>query len=216
MNGDGLLDVVVGNTYDDWNHRLAVFIVGPTYPGMEHNSLFVNDGHNRFTDASAAAGIENVSNMSGPGLTGAAFTWAIAMADLNRDGAIDILSADNQGGAPTDVSEERGYNRLYLNDGVGNFGEVTAAAGLNEFGGFMGLAFSDYNCDGLVDFFVTDLGSYLTGAASRWYFQQPDGTFDDPPLDPALTGSPFGWGTSAFDYDNDGDSDIVYVARSTC
>ena len=46
FDNNGYLDIVVGNTYDDWDHRLAVFVGGPTYPGMEHNYLFMNGGNN--------------------------------------------------------------------------------------------------------------------------------------------------------------------------
>ena len=108
------------------------------------------------------------------------------------------------------MTEERGWNRYFQNDGSGTFTDVTQDAGLAEVGGFMGLAFSDYNCDSNMDFFVTDLGSWVTGAPSRVYFGQGDGTFEDPPLNPALGATPFGWGASPLDYDNDGDADIIF------
>ncbi|MEM7584693.1 MAG: CRTAC1 family protein [Acidobacteriota bacterium] len=212
FNGDGLLDIVVGNSYDNWDHRLPIFIAGPTYEGMEHNQLFVNQGDNAFSDESAAAGLENVSNMSGPGLTGAAFTWAITSADYDQDGDVDILSFDNQGGSSLgDPVNERGYLRLYQNDGSGNFTEVTAAAGLAIIGGWMGGDFADFNCDGHLDFFATDLGNYIGAptAASRWFLGSADGSFTSPGIGD-LNRTPFGWGASVLDYDNDGDGDIVY------
>ncbi|MEM7482642.1 MAG: VCBS repeat-containing protein [Acidobacteriota bacterium] len=205
IDNDGLLDVVVANTYDNWNHRIPVFTIGPTYDGMEHNELYLNLGGNTFEDVSASSGIQNVSNMPD-----AAFSWAIAMVDIDLDGDQDIVSADNQGGAPQDASEERGYNRIFQNDGTGRFTDITLQVGLDIFGGWMGLDFGDLNCDGNLDFFSTNLG-YLGpgGQPSRWFFGNDDGTFSDPGVgDLAMT--PFGWGTSIFDYDNDGDSDIVY------
>lgn len=209
FNGDSLLDIVVANTYDDWSHRQTVFIVGPTYPGLEHNYLFLNNGGNAFTDASRASGLENVSNMSGPGLSGGAFTWALASADYDLDGDVDILFADNQGGGPSSPEENRGYLRLYNNDGNANFTEVTAAAGLNVVGGWMGLDFGDLNCDGNLDFFATDLGGYVAGANSRWFLSNGSGGFNDVNVGD-IVATPFGWGTSILDYDNDGDSDVVY------
>ncbi|MEM7052807.1 MAG: CRTAC1 family protein [Acidobacteriota bacterium] len=204
IDNDGYLDVVVANTYDTWDHRIPVFTIGPTYELMEHNELYRNRGDNTFEDVSASSGIEEVSNMPD-----AAFTWAIAMVDYDLDGDIDIVSADNQGGAPQDVSEERGYNRIFQNDGTGQFTDVTFEAGLNIFGGWMGLDFGDLNCDGSMDFFSTNLGYLGGGQPSRWFFGNPDGTFTDPGVgDLAMT--PFGWGVSIFDYDNDADSDIVY------
>src|SRR5690606_18543858 len=45
--------------------------------------------------------------------------------------------------------------------------------------------------------------------ASRYFLQQPDGTMiDSRDLQPDLH-APFCWGTSADDYDNDGDTDIL-------
>ncbi|MDY7095557.1 MAG: CRTAC1 family protein [Acidobacteriota bacterium] len=204
IDNDGLLDVVVANTYDDWTHRISVFRIGPTYEGMEHNYLFHNQGGNVFADVSASSGIENVSNMEG-----GAFTWAIAMVDYDQDGDIDIVSADNQGGAPQDRSEERGWNRIFQNDGTGQFTDVTIAAGMDIFGGWMGLDFSDLNCDGNLDFFATNLGYIGSGQPSRWFFGNDDGTFTDPGVGD-LVMTPFGWGVSFLDYENDGDADIVF------
>ena len=237
VNNDGLLDVVIANTYSGcpnppnldgdpfpcswdgqpgsapqsgWEHRHPVFAGPPlyttTYNLHEHNTLLVNLGNNQFTDDSAAAGIENVSHMSGPGLTGGAFTWAIAMWDYNLDGNADILSADNVGGSTIDA----GLLRLYEGDGSGNFVEVTPPGLDSDNGGWMGLSVADFNCDGLMDFFATDLGSYGGGApfTSQWWLQNPDGSFSGGVGD--LIRTPFGWGTSTLDYDNDGDADIIY------
>ncbi len=205
IDNDGYLDVVVGNSYDDWGQRIPTFL-NVEYPGLEHNTLLHNNGNDTFTDVSAASGIESVSNM-----TNAAFTWAIAMADLNQDGDPDILCADNQGGPATSYAEERGWLRLYDNDGSGNFTEITQASHLDVEGGWMGLSFGDLNCDGNMDFFATNLGDYIRpGAHSEWFFGQSDGTFTEPGLGPDIVADPFGWGTSIFDYDNDGDQDILY------
>ncbi len=202
FDADGLLDLVVANSYDDWSHRIPVF--SGTYSGYEHNKLFMNDGGNTFIDASATSGIEQVSNMSGPGLSGAAFTWALTTADHDLDGDVDILFADNQGAAAISA----GLLRLYENDGTGIFTEVTADAGLDgTTGGWMGADFADYNCDGYSDFFATDLG-YL-GGSSRWWLGNADGTYTDSGAG-NLQRTPFGWGISNLDYDNDGDSDLVY------
>ncbi|MEM7282729.1 MAG: CRTAC1 family protein, partial [Pseudomonadota bacterium] len=74
---------------------------------------------------------------------------------------------------------------------------------------------------GTLDAFVSNTGDYfeaflgipgsgLGGQTSRHFFQNLDGTWTDSGVDPNLA-SVFGWGTAAFDYDNDGDTDIAYV-----
>lgn len=203
FDNDGFLDIVVGNTYDDWGHRIPVFR-NVEYPGLEHNYVFRNNGDGTFTDVSASSGVHDVSNM-----TDAAFTWAIAATDLDLDGDADILSADNQGGPSTQRSEERGWLRWFDNDGTGHFTDITEQAGLDKEGGWMGLSFADVNCDGHMDFFATNLG-YARRADSRWFLGTETGEFIDPGVGPDIVASPFGWGTSMFDYDNDGDQDILY------
>ncbi len=241
VNDDGLLDVVIANTYEGcgnpvnpitgehypcsfdgdpdspaqngWEQRIPTFggQDGPVYPLNEPNTLLVNTGGNHFVDDSDASGIAGASHLTDTGLSTGAFTWAIAMWDYNEDGNIDVQAADNQGGATVPA----GLLRLYHNDGSGNFNEVTAATGLDtgdpaDLGGWMGLSVADFNCDGRMDFFATNLGSYVGGPllTSRWFLQNPDGTFTSSVGD--LQRTPFGWGTSTLDYDNDGDADIIF------
>ncbi|HYO13131.1 MAG TPA: CRTAC1 family protein [Thermoanaerobaculia bacterium] len=203
VNADGLLDIVVATTYHPWTHRRPVFVPAVD-PGTEPDILFLNTGNNVFTDVSASSGI---LNLLGNAPNGRTVTWAIALVDIDQDGDVDIMNAEDAGPAP---QTDRGLMRLLKNDGTGHFTDQTYNVGLNVNGGFMGYAYADLNCDGNLDFFVTDLGSYLAPTQpSRWYLQNANGTFTNPGLG-SLGGTPFGWGVSAFDYDNDGDSDIIY------
>jgi hypothetical protein len=211
VNNDGLLDIAVSNTYHPWNHRRSVFTA--TYdPNDEQDYLFLNTGGNVFHDVSAAAGFESLLNVPdfGSPVGNPTFTWALALVDINQDGNIDYFGAEDSGARP---QAQRGVIRFLKNDGTGNFSDQSVPAHTNETGGFMGFSFADFNCDGNMDFFVTDLGTYLAPGPpaqnSRWFLGQSNGTFKNPGVG-ALGGTPFGWGTSAFDYDNDGDDDIIY------
>ena len=55
VNGDGLLDVAVANTFD-WRSMLAVFL--EPFVLNHPNQLFLNLGAGRFADASATSGIQ--------------------------------------------------------------------------------------------------------------------------------------------------------------
>ncbi len=207
VDNDGLLDLVVGNSYTGWDSRLGVSVQA-TYEFMEHNQLFKNLGGGQFEDVSASSGIENVSNMSGPGLTGGGFTWVVSLVDYDQDGDLDLFCADNQGVAASTEGERRGWVRLFQNDGTGHFTDITQVVGLDIDGGWMGLTFADYNCDGYLDFFTTNIGDYLgPNLHSSLYFGDAAGNF-------TFAGPPglnvFGWGASTLDYDNDGDLDIIY------
>ena len=202
VDNDGRLDIALATTYHPWLHRQPVFVSG-YIPGTEADILFVNQGGNVFTDASASSGFLDLLGLAPNGET---VTWANAFVDIDQDGDVDYMGAEDAG--PTNV--DRGLLRLLKNDGTGQFTDETYNLGLNVNGGFMGYSYADLNCDGHLDFFVTDTGSYLTPTRpSRWYLQNPDGSFTNPGLG-GLGGLPFGWGTSAFDYDNDADSDIVF------
>jgi hypothetical protein len=210
INGDGRLDIVVANTYDNWNERRAVFMLGG-YNGLEPNDLFLNQGDNTFADVSVSSGIRNLDGGPPTIYPGGSYTWAVAMVDYDQDGDVDILWADTQGFPPGDPSQERGYNRLFRNDGTGHFTDVTRTVGLAKWGAWMGLSFGDFNCDGAMDFFGTNLGVYMGGVVqnSRWFLGSASGTFSDPGVG-SLIGTPFGWGTVVLDYDNDGDQDIAW------
>jgi len=208
VNLDGLLDIMVANTYDSWEHREASNS-DPHYPGYQHNVLFINQGGNAFADASAAAGVETVYNMAGPGLSGASWTWIVSFVDMDQDGDSDIIWADNQGPYNGDPANLRGFNRLFRNDGTGHFVDDTPNVGLDVHGSWMGLAFGDYNCDGYLDLFSSNLGHYNSSNTrlSQFFFGSASGQYTVPPI---LDGNPFGWGSSPLDYDNDGDLDVIY------
>ncbi len=215
VNGDSLLDIVVGNTYGDWSHFRG--ILTEPFALNQHNRLWINNGGNVFTDESTASGIEELvgfPDSAAPGTAG--LTWAVSLVDMDLDGDVDLMTADDQGGISTFSVGARGFIRLFVNDGTGHFTDVTDQAGLLNFGSWMGLAFGDLDCNGQLDVFGSNFGDYVPFAVpepgrqtSRWYLGQGNNTFSDPGVGD-LVSTPFGWGNSIFDYDNDGDQDIVY------
>ncbi len=209
VNNDGLLDIFVANTFN-LDSREAVTI--NQYNLNFHNQLFVNQGGNTFTDLASASGLESIPNV--PFAGAAMVTWPAAMVDIDRDGDLDILMAGDQRGVAG--PELVALTHVYENDGSGHFTSATAGLGLgNRVGSWRGLAVGDLDCNSTLDFFASNWGDYIffpggpIGAfASAWFLQQPGGGFTDPGPG-ALVSIPTGWGTSATDYDNDGDLDIV-------
>lgn len=203
VNGDGLLDLYVGNSII-LNNFTQCGVVGTA----STNSLFINQGGNVFADESAERG---VGNFQAP-------TWAVAVFDYNKNGALDIFSFDDQcafQGFP------RGYIRVYINNGTGYFTDQTGVVVELNQGAWMGVSVADFNGDERIDFFGGNFGAYVSRAvtppqfpsspqASEWYLQSPNGTFYRPGLG-AMGTSVFSWGTSTFDSNNNGKWDIVYT-----
>ena len=208
VNGDGLLDILVANAFD-YSSNLAYG--GLPFIHNQHNQLLVNQGGNVFADTSATSGIRNLAGLSEPGA--ALVSWTASLIDIDLDGDLDAVVATDQHGN----WEDAGFIRIFKNDGTGQFTDLTFAAQMNRMGEWHGLAFGDVNCDGRFDIFGSNIGDYILtpgffpiGAfASRWFLGQSDGTFTDPGVG-ALVTTPTGWGSAMADYDNDGDSDIIY------
>ncbi len=199
LDNDGRLDLVALRyarwDFDDvWcgDHR-------PGYRAYCHPDLFPaisaqvfhNDGSGHFTEVSKKLGL----NVPGKGL-------GIAINDYDRDGKVDIA-----------VANDSMFEFLYHNKGNGTFEEVglLAEVAANENGktyAGMGIAFQDYDNDGLPDLVMTDL------AHERYalYHNSGDGTFTNATYSSGLAQitSPYsGWGVQLFDADNDGLKDIL-------
>src|SRR5215470_1846850 len=54
IDGDGLLDIVVANTFD-WSNGRPIFV--DPFAGVQHNQLYRNLGGNKFADVSVESGI---------------------------------------------------------------------------------------------------------------------------------------------------------------
>lgn len=223
VDNDGLLDIAIANSFFMVNHEA---ILSEVFAKNEPNQLFVNQGNNVFTDVSAPSGITEFQVPSDLPATAAGVSWAVGMVDYDQDGDVDVFFADDQGSIPWERNGgfDRATNQLHVNDGTGFFTNATLASGLGKPGDWMGLSFGDFNRDGRLDFFSSNLGNYsldyLFGTEaftamneprdSRWFLQNADGTFTDANDIQGDLNTPFGWGTSAGDYDNDGDTDIIF------
>lgn len=140
--------------------------------------------------------------------SGASGLWAIpeimsggvGLFDLEGDGDLDLYFV--QSGDLTSLGH-RSTNRLYENIGSGRFENITAASGAGDRGWGLGVAAGDFDGDGMVDLYVTNLGRNVL------LRNRGDGTFEDV-TDRAGVGSP-GFSTSAafVDYDLDGDLDLI-------
>ncbi|MHC5109014.1 MAG: CRTAC1 family protein [Planctomycetota bacterium] len=122
----------------------------------------------------------------------------VGLLDYDGDGSLDVYMV--QGGILNPDSQETFVNKLFRNKGQGYFEDVTAAAGVGDSTFGMGCAVGDYDSDGDVDLYVTNVGPNVL------YRNNGNGTFTDVSAEARVTDE--GWGCSAAFLDYDGDNDL--------
>jgi hypothetical protein len=179
------------------------------------NRFFHNRGDGTFEDWTVRSSLGDLALS-----TGAAF------GDLDGDGDLDLFvatyldesrpppSANCRWKGAAVMCGPRGYppldDLLYLNDGRGNFTEVSANAGLRGLGGFgLGVLMLDAEADGDLDIFVGN-----DSTPNRLLLNRGDGIFMDAGLMSGLALSSSGatqaaMGVDGGDLDGDGLEDLV-------
>jgi enediyne biosynthesis protein E4 len=97
----------------------------------------------------------------------------VAVFDYNNDGKLDIFFTNGADIKTLHKTSAKYSNRLFENDGHGNFTDVTEKAGLTGTGYDVGVAIGDYDNDGYEDIFVA--GVYR----NTLYHNNGNGTFTD-------------------------------------
>lgn len=130
----------------------------------------------------------------------------VALADINKDGLIDIFFAGNQTS-----------NKLYLNLGDLKFKDITESAGLESTDIWStGVSIADVNGDGNLDIFVCKSGP--PGGARRnneLFINNGDLTFTEKSSEYGLADQGLSQHAVFFDYDKDGDLDLYLLSNST-
>lgn len=197
-DNDGLLDLFVSE-YTYWTPETdqrctagerEVFCSPRIYKRVASH-LYRNIGHGKFEDVSERAGI---STSSGKGM-------GVSIADFNGDGLMDVF-----------VANDDEPNFLFINQGDGRFKEEGPKyeAGYTEDGvtvASMGSDAKDFNNDGWVDIFYSDLRHEIfqllaNEQGERFSTVSPSSNVQE------LSATKSGWSNAFVDYDNDGWKDI--------
>jgi enediyne biosynthesis protein E4 len=121
--------------------------------------------------------------------------------DYDNDGAIDIFLVD--GGSLTDTaSAGRARHRLYKNRGDGTFQDVSAQSGIAHSQYGMGACAADYDNDGWIDLYVTNVGPNVL------YHNNGGKTFSDVTRTAGVGSRSFGASCAFADVDRDGFVDL--------
>jgi enediyne biosynthesis protein E4 len=153
--------------------------------------LFHNNGDGTFTDVSRESGIAAHLGKA----------WGVVATDVNNDGRMDLF-----------VANDTVANFLLLNRG-GRFEEagLTADVAYSADGrarSGMGVDSADFNEDGWMDLFVANIDQEIFSL----YQNNRDETFEDVSMPLGIGMSTrwmSGWGLKFFDYDNDGNLDLM-------
>ena len=153
------------------------------------NQLLRNNADGTFTDVAPALGLTLGADYA---------TSAAAWIDYDNDGYDDLYVA----------CRER-PDLLYRNRGDGTFADVTAAAGLGQYGTPQAIVVADFDNDGWPDLYVANFGR-----ANVCYRNNGDGTFTDRSLTAGAYDTGASMGALAFDYEQDGDADLLLIRDS--
>ena len=164
---------------------------------LDKNKLYINKGNLKFEEAPASAG---VSDSSG-------FGFGATMVDIDADGDLDIYV--------TKYNKEP--NKLFVNDGKGNFVDKAKEYGLDRAANGIQSTFFDYDLDGDLDVLIMNNGIHKfghrhVGVTPSMMRNNGDGTFSDVSAMCGIDHKAFGLSATASDVNNDGWPD-VFIAN---
>jgi ASPIC and UnbV/FG-GAP-like repeat len=192
--------------YDN-DGRPDVLLLRGAWEKPARMSLLRNKGDGVFEDVTVASGLGTPIS-----------TESAAWGDYDNDGRLDLfvcgefrLLPDTGSGDQSSYSADpRNRCRLYRNKGDGTFVDVADTAGVLNERYAKGAAWGDYDNDGWLDLFVSN----MEGPA-RLYHNRGDGKFIDVAPDLGVVGPPHGFTCMWWDYDDDGRLDIFAADYSS-
>lgn len=187
-----------GRESESTAERGATSAVGPA-GGVEEEAAW-------FTETAKESGLD-FRHRSGQGevlLIPEIMCGGVALIDVEGDGDLDVYLV--QGGRIGGSSGPDVTNRLYENDGRGNFRDITERSGSGDARYGIGVASGDHDGDGDPDLLVTNLGR------NTMFRNEGDGIFTDVTESTGLAAEEFSSSASFFDMDGDGDLDL-YVCN---
>jgi hypothetical protein len=152
-------------------------------------SLLRNNGDGTFTDVTRQAGLA----------IPATSTQTAVWADFDNDGYVDLF-----------VGNENSPSQLFHNNGNGTFTEVARQAGVDQIAFTKGVTAGDYDNDGYIDIYVSNLG-----AKNFLYHNNHNGTFTNVAKEIGVDRPINSFPVWFFDYNNDGWLDLFVSSYCT-
>lgn len=179
-----------------------------------HSRVFHNDGDGTFTDTTQRDinGVPDViSDENGMGAT---------VGDFDNDGDFDWFVTSIWEDTDDPCTDSQGNpcygmtgNRLYRNDGTGQFEDVTESAGVREGDWGWGTCAADFDNDGWLDLMMVNgyqpHDSRFTGDRARLFMNDGGGSFTEHSARFGFESTGQGRALVCFDSDNDGWIDVL-------
>ena len=156
----------------------------------DSNVLYHNNGNGTFTPVADAGDLLSATDSAGKGSI-------ISFADYDNDSFLDVA-----------MTGDANAQALYHNNGNGTFSDVTAVSGIVRQSNGKGIAWGDYDNDGLVDLFIARGNQLRPGNGTSLYHNNGNGTFSDVTNTVGVNVSGACWSGVWGDYDNDGFLDL--------
>jgi tetratricopeptide (TPR) repeat protein len=164
---------------------MDIFVLRGGWQSPMRSSLLRNHCDGTFTDVTQEAGLaEPIASQTA--------VWV----DIDNDGLLDLF-----------VGNEQGPSRLYHNNGNGTFEDISRAAGVDRVAFSKGVGAADYDNDGFVDLYVSNLGG-----DNFLYHNNHDRTFTEVGKQAGVQAPWMSFATWFFDYDNDGFPDLFVTS----
>ena len=212
IDGDGDLDVWLGQykvPYQEGQMPTPYFDANDGHPAF----LLLNNGQGEFGDVTTGSGLEPKRFRR---------TYSASLVDLDDDLDLDLVVISDFAGAD-----------FYLNDGLGNFSDVTKEWGGERHGFGMAHIIGDWDLDEHLDLLMIGMHSSAADRMSSLGIQMPEREFQ-PAMRKAMsygnrvfwgnenglrqvTGlnpmrqTGWSWGAANIDFDLDGDQDVYIV-----
>jgi hypothetical protein len=186
----------------------VVLVVGDIPAGQQYATAPAGSAPAvRFTDVAREAGLDfqHVNGASADKHLAETMGSGGLFFDYDGDGWIDIFLVD--GGSIADPAVARtARHRLYRNRGNGTFEDTTGRSGIRHRGYGMGACAGDYDNDGRVDLYLTNVGP------NALYRNAGDGTFTDVTGAARVDAAEWSVSCAFADLDRDGDLDLFVAS----